>query len=78
MIEGSCPLHRFDHYIYTVLKHSHMVSDVLEQHYLVVTSDAAIFILAKTNSNQVSRRFFKHRALFWRITHHSELPVFAG
>ena len=33
---------------------------------------------SKTNSNEVSRRIFKHRGSSWKITHRTEIPVYAG
>ena len=61
MIEGSCTDFTA---VYTVLK--------LEK-WLVMFWKIRMFILGKTNSNKVSRRILKHRALSLTITHRAEL-----
>ena len=65
MVEGSCTDLAT---VYTVLKHAQMATDVLEQHDLYCHLPPS-----KTNSNEVSRRIFKARALSFRITHRTEL-----
>ena len=63
MIQGSCTDFTA---VYTVLKLEKKLSDVLEQYYVLIT-----FILPslskERNSNEVSRRIFKHRAFFLEL-----------